>query len=290
MGTRPRTGRPRGSRGTWDRVFRRKCPGGLGAALGSGSSSRGPRFPPPEGVVESVAQVLGSWDDRRMRGGTGHGQDAVAAARAAIPAVALGAGGFRPRTGLHTDGARPPPGPGRLQASALSGELASHLLASLPTAAEPAPRAQESPLRTAWKKKVSALGVQGARAWEWGADSSAGEGGAPLPGGAHAEAGGSERRQLPSGCDPTTASRRGFQEAPAAKCHRHSCDLGAGRPRDPPGAPTPQGSSKHVRRARPRPVVCPGVARSTAGAINNPGTWTRGPARSPVLHLPSRRL
>lgn len=102
-GTRPRTGRPRGSRGTWDRMFRRKCPGGLGAALGSGSSSRGPRFPPPEGVVESVAQVLGSWDDRRMRGGTGHGQDAVAAARAAVPAaVALGAGGFCPRTGLHS--------------------------------------------------------------------------------------------------------------------------------------------------------------------------------------------
>lgn len=52
----------------------------------------------------------------------------------------------------HTDGARPPPGLGRLQASALSGELASHLLASLPTAAEPAPRAQGSPLRTAWKE------------------------------------------------------------------------------------------------------------------------------------------
>lgn len=164
----------------------------------------------------------------------------------------------------HTDGARPPPGPGRLQVSALSGELASHLLASLPTAAEPAPRAQESPLRTAWEKKVSALGVQGARAWEWGADSSAGEGGAPLPGGAHAEAGGSERRQLPSGCDPTTASRRGFQEAPAAKCHRHSCDLGAGRPRDPPGAPTPQGSSKHTcggRGPAPRSAQASPAAR-----------------------------
>lgn len=178
-GTRPRTGRPRGSRGTWDRVFRRKYPGGLGAALGSGSSSRGPRFPPPEGVVESVAQVLGSWDDRRMRGVTGrtrwplHEQPFLPPSRWALGGFARERASTASLPRPHTDGARPPPGPGRLQASALSGELASHLLASLPTAAEPAPRAQGSPLRTAWEKKVSALGVQGARAWEWGADSSA---------------------------------------------------------------------------------------------------------------------
>lgn len=259
-------GRPRGSRGTWDRVFRRKYPGGLGAALGSGSFPRGPRFPPPEGVVESVAQVLGSWDDRRLRGGTGHGQDAVAAARAAVPAaVALGAGGFRPRTGLHS--VPPAASHGWGPTSARPG--ASPGVCTERGARQPPPRlsahcgrAQESPLRTAWKEardgppeshledlwgeesqcprgsRSTCVGV--------GADSSAGGGGAPLPGGAHADAGGSERRQLPSGCDPTTASRRGFREAPAAKCHRHSCDLGAGRPRDPPGAPTPQGSSKHT--------------------------------------------
>lgn len=244
-----------------------------------------------------MAQVLGSWDDRRMRGGTGHGQDAVAAARAAVPAaVALGAGGFRPRTGLHS--VPPAASHGWGPTSARPG--ASPGVCTERGARQPPPRLSAHCGRACAKgpgvtsedrvgeesqcprgSRSTCVGVGGRQLCK---------GGAPLPGGAHAEAGGSERRQLPSGCDPTTASRRGFQEAPAAKCHRHSCDLGAGRPRDPPGAPTPQGSSKHVRRARPRPAVCPGVARGTAGAINNPGTWTRGPARSPVLHLPSRRL
>lgn len=98
----------------------------------------------------------------------------------------------------------------------------------LPVAAEPAP-GPRSPgvtsedhvkgggrwdhLRGSWRtfeeKTASALGclrgpcvgVGDGRLRRWGA---------LLPGGAHAEAGGSEWRRLPSGCDPTTASSRGF--------------------------------------------------------------------------------